>query len=59
MNFSINNKLRKILSLVIALVMLTTLFTGCMKKKPVDNTEPPCSWMRIPPAFPKQTLSRL
>lgn len=39
MNFSTNCKLRRILSLSLVLVMMTTLFTGCKKEVPVPETE--------------------
>lgn len=48
MNFSNTNKLRKILSLATAIVMVSTMFTGCMKKEPVE-TDPPFCWRRSPP----------
>ena len=40
MNFSINRKLSKMLSLALVLVMLTTLFSGCTQKAPAPETEP-------------------
>ncbi len=41
MNFSINPKLSRTLSLVLALVMMTTLFAGCKKAPaPEDTSEP-------------------
>lgn len=40
MNFSINSKLRKFLSLALVLIMMTTLFAGCKKDVPVPEDEP-------------------
>lgn len=40
MNFSINRKLRKFLSLALVLMMMTTLFAGCKKDVPVPEDEP-------------------
>lgn len=41
MNFSINRKFSRLLSLILVLVMLTTLFAGCWKKDPTgESTEP-------------------
>ena len=40
MNFSINRKLSKLLSLALVLIMMTTLFAGCMKKAPEPESEP-------------------
>ena len=40
MNFSENRKLRRFLSLILSLVMITTLFAGCKKdEEPQDTTE--------------------
>lgn len=38
MNFSINRKFSKLLSLVLALVMMTTLFAGCKKTETPEDT---------------------
>ena len=40
MNFSINRKPSKMLSLALVLIMLTTLFSGCTQKAPAPETEP-------------------
>ena len=41
MIFSVNTKFRRILSLILAFVMITTLFAGCKKdEQPQDTTEP-------------------
>ncbi len=40
MNFSINRKLRKFLSLALVLIMMTTLFAGCKKDVPAPEDEP-------------------
>ncbi len=40
MNFSINRKLRKLLSLTLVLIMMTTLFAGCKKSTPAPEDEP-------------------
>ncbi len=40
MNFSINRKFRKFLSLTLVLIMMTTLFAGCKKDVPVPEDEP-------------------
>ena len=41
MNFSVNTKFRRILSLILVLVMMTTLFAGCKKnEQPEDTSEP-------------------
>lgn len=52
MNFSNTKLLRKTLSLVIALVMMTTLFTGCMGKD--KNTEPTDPPLTLPTAAPTE-----
>lgn len=40
MNFSKNNKLSKVLSLLMVLCMMATLFAGCKKEDPADDTVP-------------------
>ena len=59
MNFSINRKLRKILSLALVLIMMTTLFAGCKKDVPVPEDEPSLN-LDIPdspvPSETKQTV---
>lgn len=40
MNFSINRKLRRFLSLTLVLMMMTTMFAGCKKDVPVPEDEP-------------------
>ena len=40
MNFSLNPKLRKVLSLALALIMMTTLFAGCKQNVPEPESEP-------------------
>ena len=41
MYFSNNRKLSKLLSLILALILMASLFTGCMKKdRPEDTSEP-------------------
>ena len=41
MNFSVNNKFRRILSLTLVLVMVATVFAGCKKEEaPEPSTEP-------------------
>lgn len=39
MNFSINRKLRRFLSMALVLVMMTVLFAGCKKDAPAPETE--------------------
>ena len=40
MNFSINRKLSKLLSLALVLIMMTTLFAGCKNNAPAPESEP-------------------
>lgn len=40
MNFSINRKLSKLLSLALVLIMMTTLFSGCKQNAPAPESEP-------------------
>ena len=40
MNFSLNPKLRRVLSLALALIMMTTLFAGCKQNVPEPESEP-------------------
>ena len=40
MNFSINRKLSKLLSLALVLIMMTTLFAGCKNEAPAPESEP-------------------
>lgn len=40
MNFSINRKLRRFLSLTLVLMMMTAIFAGCKKDAPVPEDEP-------------------
>ena len=40
MNFSINRKLRRFLSLALVLIMMTTMFAGCKKTAPAPEDEP-------------------
>ena len=39
MNFSLNPKLRRALSVVLALILMTTLFAGCKQNAPAPETE--------------------
>ncbi len=41
MNFSINKKLTKLLSVILVLCLMTTLFAGCMKKDDSEDTSAP------------------
>ena len=41
MNFSINRKFSRLLSLILVVVMLTTLFAGCKKKNPPGEPSEP------------------
>ena len=40
MNFSLNHKLRRCLSLAFALILMTTLFAGCKQNVPAPESEP-------------------
>ncbi len=40
MYFSINGKLKKVLSMILVLVMALSLFSGCMKKDASEDTQP-------------------
>lgn len=56
MNFSENRKLRRTLSLILVLVLLTTLFAGCKKKEtPEDTSEPGLNLNLSEPPAPTET----
>lgn len=58
MNFSKSSKLSKLLSLILVLTMLVTLFAGCKKDEPTDeSTEPNAGPNLIEPA-PSETATQ-
>lgn len=48
MNFSINNKLRRVLSLALVVVMMMTLFAGCKKDDSTQDTTEPNLNLNLP-----------
>ena len=48
MNFSINNKLRRVLSLALVVVMMMTLFAGCKKDDSTQDTTEPYLNLNLP-----------
>jgi len=56
MNFSVNTKFRRILSMILVLVMMTTLFAGCKKNdEPEDTSEPGLNLDLTPETPPTET----
>ena len=55
MNFSINRKFSRLLSLVLVLVMMTTLFAGCKKKNSTEDTTEPNFSLNLNISEPTET----
>ena len=56
MNFSKNNQLNKVLSLLMVFCMIATLFSGCKKEEPEDDTVPGMSLNMSEETTPSETL---
>lgn len=54
MNFSNTSKLRKILSLILVMAMITTLFAGCKKENDPSGTEAPSAGPNIVDPSPSE-----
>ena len=58
MNFSLNPKLRRCLSLALALIMMTTLFAGCKQNVPAPESEPNLNLNLSEDTTPSETESQ-
>lgn len=55
MHFSNYRKLSRLLSLVLIITILCTLFAGCKKEDPAPSTEPTIPGLNLLPSVPEQT----
>ena len=58
MNFSLNHKLRRCLSLAFALILMTTLFAGCKQNVPAPESEPSLNLNLSEDTAPTETPSQ-